>query len=230
MTTIEPHVGGIRQRVGTGRYAIYFQGRECGEERWTIERAPEGYVIAGTQETIAPHPFPSRQDYRVTLTLEWRPTGLEILWSVGGREVRATHRAESGTWRVRIEYAGHVKEQEGDFPDSCEVDYGTHLFSTILLARRDFAVGGEHEFPALRVGPPYMAVQPERMLYKCVEARTIETPRGATLAKRYRVTVPGRGEAGYSFWADERGVVLESFEALEATDTWMKLVEYEWER
>ena len=133
-------------------------------------------------------------------------------------------------WRVRIEYAGHVKEQEGDFPEACEIDYGSHLFSAFILARRDFAVGGEHEFPALRIGPPYMTVSPERMLYRCIEAGTLETPFGPIGAKRYQVSVPGRHEEGYGFWADERGVVLESLEGAEEGWPWMKLVEYQWER
>jgi hypothetical protein len=215
-------------RLGAGRYAVFARGAECGQERWSIERGPEGYVISGAQEMAEPHPFPSRQDYRATLDADWRIAGLEVRWSVGGRELVAIHRAEGDMWRVRIEYAGHVKEQEGDFPAVCEVDFGTHLFSTILLARRDFAVGGEHEFTALRIGPPYMAVQPERMLYRCVEAGTRNTPRGPRAAKRYVVTIPGRAEPGYSFWSDERGIVLESYEGPEASHTWMRLVDYEW--
>lgn len=179
-------------RVASGRYAVFARGAEVGEERWHIERGPDGFVVAGTQETIAPHPFPSRQEYRAALDPRWRIVGLEVRWRVGDREVLATHHSAAGMWRVRIEYAGHVKEQEGDFPDVCEVDYGTHLFSTILLARREFAVGGEHEFPALRIGPPYMAVHPDRMLYRCVESQTRLTPWGPRPAKRYVVSVPGR--------------------------------------
>jgi hypothetical protein len=224
-----PAMARVTGRIGSGRYVIFFQGRECGEERWAIERGDEGLIASGEQETIAPHPFPSRLAWRARLSPEWRPVGLEIVWNVGPREVRAIHRAEAGTWRVRIEYAGQVKEQQGEFPDACEVDYGTHVFSAFILARRDFAVGGEHEFPALRIGPPYMAVSPERMLYRCVEARTLETPFGPRAAKRYQVVVPGAGEPGYEMWADERGVVLESYEGAENHWPWMKLVEYQWE-
>jgi len=216
-------------RVAAGRYAVFARGLECGEERWRIDRHADGYIVAGTQEVIAPHPFPSRQEYRAALDSQWRIAGLEIRWRVGGRELLATHHSDAAMWRVRIEYAGQVKEQEGDFPDVCEVDYGTHLFSTILLARRDFAVGGEHEFPVLRIGPPFMAVQPERMLYHCVESQVRATPWGALTVKRYVVSVPGRAAEGYSFWSDERGVVLESFETPEPGEPWMKLVEYEWE-
>src|SRR5437867_1996841 len=71
----------LAEGVASGRYRIHFQGRECGEERWRIERAPGGLVATGEQETMPPHPFPSRQAYRATLTAEWRLTGLEILWS-----------------------------------------------------------------------------------------------------------------------------------------------------
>jgi len=209
-----------------GRYALFHSGRECGEERWQLERVPAGYVITGDQELIAPHPFPSRQEYRATLTREWRLTGLEIRWLVGQRHLLSTHRAGDGMWRVRIEYADHVKEQEGDFPSGCEIEYGTHLFNTIILARRDFQIGGEHEFPVLRIGPPYMAVSPSRMLYRCVEQGSFDGPFGPVPAKRYVVSVPPHGEAdAYSFWADADGFVLESYEGLDSSRPWMRLVE-----
>src|SRR5204862_6275532 len=117
----------------TGRYLLFFQGRECGMERWSIEGVPDGYVVRGDQELVAPHPFPNRQEYRATLTREWRVTGLEIRWNVGDRTLVSTHRAGDGMWRVRVEYAGPVKEQEGDFPAFREVDHGTHLFNTVVL-------------------------------------------------------------------------------------------------
>ena len=85
---------------------------------------------------------------------------------------------------MRIEQQGQVKEQEGDFPEFCEVDYGTPLFNAFVLARRDFGLGGEHEFPALRIGPPLMAVTPDRLLYRCVETGELRYPARS-----------GRGEA-----------------------------------
>jgi hypothetical protein len=213
--------------TAAGRYRIYSSGRECGEERWELHVVPDGYVVVGEQVTVPPHPVSSRHEYRATLTREWRLTGLEILWSVGERRLRATHLAQDRTWRVRIEYGGQVKEQEGDFPDFCEVEYGTHLFNAFILARRDFALGGEHEFPVLRIGPPWMAVSPERMLYRCVEVGTFETPRGPVPAKRYVVSLPPHPEAeGYTFWADEDGFVLESYEGVETSRPWMRLVEF----
>jgi len=197
--------------MAAGRYALFHAGRECGSERWRLESVPDGYVVTGEQELVAPHPIPSRQEYRATLTREWRLTGLEIHWQVGEHVLLATHHAGGDRWRVRIEYGGQVKEQEGDFPAFCEVDYGTHLFNTIVLAQRDFQLGGEHEFPVLRIGPPWMAVSPERMLYRCVERRTLETPLGPVNAKRYVVSLPpAPEEQGYAFWADEEGFVLES--------------------
>ncbi len=214
--------------VASGRYALFFGGHECGTERWRLESGPDGYVITGDQELIQPHPFPSRQEYRATLTRDWRLTGLEILWQVGGRTLVSTHRAGGDMWRVRMEYEDHVKEQEGDFPAFCEVDYGTHLFNTIVLARRDFQLGGEHEFPVLRIGPPYMAVTPERMLYRCIEQRALATPFGTVNAKRYVVSIPPAPEdQGYAFWADEDGFVLESCEGVDDSRPWMRLVEYQ---
>lgn len=212
----------------SGRYLLYHAGIECGEERWRIEGTEDGMVVIGEQETVPPHPFPNRHAYRATLTPEWRITGLEVHWSVGARELRAVHAAQGPMWRVRIEYGGQVREQEGDFPDFCEVDFATHLFNTLILARRDFQVGGEHEFPVLRIGPPIMAVTPDRMLYRCDEKGTFASPRGPVTARRYRVTLPAQGEdQAYEFWADEDGIVLESYDGLDRGRPWMRLVEYQ---
>ncbi len=213
--------------VLSGRYALFHEGHECGMERWRIEAAGAGLVVSGEQETVPPHPFPSRHAYRAALTRAWRITGLEVLWTVGARVLRAIHAADGPLWRVRIEYAGRVREQQGDFPDSCEVEYATPLSSTLILARRDFQEGGEHEFPALRIGPPLMAVSPERLRYRCAEVGVFGSPWGPVGARRYVVSTPPRGEEeGYAFWADEDGIVLESYEALDERRPWMRLVEY----
>ena len=212
--------------VAAGRYAIFHAGRECGEERWRIDAAGSGLVATGEQRVGAPHPYPSVAEYRVTLTDTMRPTGLEILWTVGARRLHALHEAAGHVWRVRIETEGQVREQHGDFPDFCEVEYGTHLFHTFFLARRDFQVGGEHEFPVLRIGPPWMAVSPERVLVRCVERGTFQAPWGAVAARRYVSSSPPQPqEEGYTFWADEDGMVLESCEGLDASRPWMRLME-----
>lgn len=217
-----------RAAVAAGRYAVFHGGVECGEDRWRLEHAGDHLVLAGAQEMAPPHPFPNRQDYRATLTPAFRVTRLEVRWAVGGRELRAVHAADGAMWRVRIEYQDHVREQEGDYPDACEVEFTTPLFMQFMLSRRDFQLGGEHEFPVLRVGPPYMAVSPERMLLRCIERGEREAPHGRVRAKRYVASLPPRGEdEGYTFWADEDDVVLESFDGPEPQRTWMKLVEYE---
>jgi hypothetical protein len=213
--------------IAAGRYVILHAGRECGEERWRIEATAAGLVATAEQVLEPPHPFPSRQEWRATLTREWRLTGLEIAWTVGERLLRAVHGADGARWHARLESAGQVREQHGDYPDVCEVDFGSPLFSTFFLARRDFALFGEHEFPVLRIGPPWMAVSPERMLVRCVEFGRRKTVRGAVEAKRYVVSLPPRGEdEGYTFWADPQGIVLESHEGPEPTAPWMTLTGY----
>ena len=97
-----------------------------------------------------------------------------------------------------------------------------------MLARRDFQVGGEHEFPVLRVGPPLMAVTPDQMLYRCVEKGTFAGPSRMVAAGFYVVSLPPRGEdEAYALWADESGIVLESYEGLDRSRPWMRLVEVE---
>jgi hypothetical protein len=175
---------------------------------------------------VSPHPMPSRQAYRAILTPEWRLTGLEIMWTVGERQLRAIHQADGLRWNVRIEYGGELKEQQGDYPLVCEVECATHLSTMFILAKKDFQVEGEHEFPVLRIGPPWMAVSPERMLFRCVEAGMFDGPNGPVSAKRYSLSLPPQGEdEGYTFWADEDGVVLESYEGPDTARSWMRLVE-----
>lgn len=212
--------------VAGGRYAIFHSGVECGEERWQVEVAPEGVIVTGVQEMVAPHPFPNRQEWRAAFDDDWRPAGLEVVWTVGPRGLRAVHARDGARWRVRVDSGGTVREQEGDFPGPCEVEFTTPLFVSAILARRDFAPGGEHEFPVLRVGPPWMAVTPERMLLRCAERGVYAAPWGAVPAKRYVLSLPPRPESeGYGFWADENDLVLESFEGPGPGATWMKLVE-----
>ena len=214
--------------VASGRYVIFHGGVECGEDRWRLQALPDGTVVlTGEHELARPHPFPNRQQYRATLTNTFRARSLEIVWSVGDRVLRALHEADAGQWRVRVDYQDHTREQQGDYPDICEVEYTTPLFNTVMLSRREFQLGGEPEFPVLRSGPPLMAVSPERMLIRCAEHAERDTPWGRVAAKRYVVSLPPRGEdEGYSFWADERDVLLESFEGASTRSTWMKLVEY----
>jgi hypothetical protein len=213
--------------VAAGRYAIFHAGCECGEERWRLDHADDHLVLTGEQVLEAPHPFPNRQHYRVALTTRYRPLGLEVHWRVGERQLAARHAGEGGRWHARIEHAGQVREQEGDFPDFAEIEFTSPLFQQFILSRRDFQVGGEHEFPVLRIGPPLMAVSPETMLLRCVELGEVSAPWGRVSARRYVVSLPPRPESeGYTFWADEHDRVLETFEGPEPRDTWMKLVEY----
>ena len=213
--------------VAEGRYHVYFAGGQCGEERWRIEQVDDGYVATGEQVLMPPHPLPHRQEYRIALTPEWRVVSVDIRLSVGSRRLVATHRADGERWHGHIDVDGHTREQRGDYPPTCEVETPTHLANTFLLAKRDFALDGEHEFTVLRIGPPLMAVEPARMLCRCVEIGTFETPLGPVGAKRYVMSLPGEpGGESYAFWADQHGVVLESYEGTDATHPWMRLVEY----
>jgi hypothetical protein len=213
-------------RVASGRYAIFHDARECGEERFEIQHAGDQLVASIVHELRAPHPLPNRQAYRVALSTTWRPLGLDVQWSVGQRVLNASHLAQDGRWLVRIAYQDQTRDQEGDFPEGCEVEIASPLALRLILARRDFQFGGEHEFPVLRIGPPLMAVTPERMRLTCVERGERPAPWGIVAAKRYVATWPPREAAeGYGFWASEDDWVLEAFEGAEPGRPWMKLIE-----
>src|SRR5690349_3764593 len=108
MPAPEPRALETGTELLSGRYILFHAGVECGEERWRIEQTEDGLVVTGEQEMGPPHPLPNRHQYRVTLTREWRVTGLEVLWTVGPRLLRALHATDGGLWRVRIEYGGGV--------------------------------------------------------------------------------------------------------------------------
>jgi len=210
----------------SGRYAIFFAGQPCGEERWTIVRTAAGEVASGEQVTRAPFPFPSTQRWRAGLDAEGRVAALEVDWEVGGRLVRASHAADGPTWRVHIDYAGHVREQEGDYPPGVHVLFGSPLFHTFAFRRFVLAPGAEHEFAALLVGPPYMAVEPGHQKLHCTETREIETALGRVSARRIEVLDPARGPAeALTMWIDEHDIVLEAYEGAGEGTPWMRLVE-----
>jgi hypothetical protein len=212
----------------TGRYAIHFAGRPCGEERWSIERTADGEVASGEQLTQPPFPFPSTLEWRATLSREGRLSGLELHWRVGERLVSATHAADGPMWRARIETRGHVREQEGDYPARAHVVLGAHLFHTFAFRTLVLEPGAEHEFPMLAIGPPWMAVDPGRLLVRCTEARTLETPMGPLAARRVEVFDPARGRAeAFAAWIDAHDIVLASHEGEGDALPWMTLVEYE---
>lgn len=211
----------------TGRYAIHFAGTPCGEERWSIERTPAGEVANGEQVTRPPFPFPSTLEWRATLSGEARLSGLELRWRVGDRLVTATHSADGVTWRARIEAQGHVREQEGDYPARAHAVLGAHLFHSFAFRTLVLEPGAEHEFPMLAIGPPWMAVDPGRLLVRCTEARTLETPMGPIAARRVEVFDPNRGRAeAFAAWIDAHDIVLASHEGESDALPWMTLVEY----
>lgn len=217
-------LGGI---VCEGRYMIFEAGVECGGEVWRIEPRDDGYVATGEQLTERPHPFPSRQEWRATLSPMWRVTSLEIHWFVGERHVFARHESAGDLWRARIDYSGHAREQEGDYPTFCEIGFGSPLFYTFALRHYVVAPGAEHEYPALFIGPPYMAVEPGREKLRCTEAAEHPSPRGPVAARRVVSSRPPATESdGSAFWIDEHDIVLEAFDGLDTTRPWMRLVEY----
>ncbi len=209
-----------------GRYAIHFGGVACGEERWSLERSADGEVATGEQVTRAPFPFPSTLEWRARTDRDARLAALEVRWRVGERVVEARHGADGERWRVRIEHQGHVREQEGDYPARAHVVLGSHLFHTFVFRTLVLEPGAEHTAPMLAVGPPWLAVDPGRLVLRCTEARPIETPLGVRDARRIEVVDPARGRAeAFAAWIDADDIVLASHEGEGDARPWMTLVE-----
>jgi hypothetical protein len=210
-----------------GRYAIHFNGQPCGHETFEITRTPAGEIAVGEQITTAPFPFPSRQQYRAATDIDGRVISLEVRWTVGERTVHAMHAADGGMWRATIDYQNHRREQEGDYPTRCQIAYGSHVLHTFMLRRLALAPGAEHEFAALLIGPPYMAVEPGHQHVRCTAEETRDGLHGPVKARRIEIFDPARGPTeAYAMWIDSHDIVLESYEGLQPTAPWMTLVEY----
>ncbi len=208
---------GVSPRV-VGRYESYFAGQVCGEERFEWLRAPDASLVAtGEQLLEAPHPLAGQTRYRAVVSPESRVLEVEIDWLVGTRALHAQHRAEGTLWHVRIDYAGHVREQEGDYPAACEVLYGSALFLHFAFQHYVLAPGAEHEFAALLIGPPYMAVEPGKQVLRCTEVRDLETAFGSTPARRVELHDPSGAEPPSMVWIDARDRVLESRDGVDAS-------------
>ena len=64
------------------------------------------------------------------------------------------------------------------------------------------------------------------MKLRCVEVGTFEAAHGTVKAKRYVASLPPASEdEGFTFWADEDGFVLESYEGHDVSRPWMRLVD-----
>jgi hypothetical protein len=201
---------GVAALLASGRYAIYHAGIEVGEERWSIEAAPEGGAIARAEQVLAaPHPLAS-----------------ELEWRVGTRTVRAEHEAFANRWHARIASGGHTREQAGDFPGQAEVAFGSHVLQTVMLRRYAMAPGAEHEFPSLVIGPPFFAVEPGRQRIVCTAAAMRQTPLGDRPARRIEFSDALGPVPAFAAWIDEHDVLLESYEDTVTEEPWMRLVEY----
>jgi hypothetical protein len=219
---------GAAALVAAGRYAIYHAGQEVGEELWSIEPAPEGGAWAqGEQVLVAPHPIPSELMWRAALSPEGRITSLEIDWRVGTRQLRAEHTLTGQRWHAKLLHAGHIREQEGDFPPQAEVAFGSHVLHTIMLRRYVLEEGAEHEFPALVIGPPWFGAEPGRQRVVCTEHQWRNMSWGRFKARHIEVSDPQGGAPPFRAWIDDHDVVLESFEDPWAREPWMRLTEYQ---
>ncbi len=218
-----------RQRFGeTGRYELFFSDRVCGEERFEVMPAPDGScVVTGEQTLEAPHPLAGQQRYRASLSPEGRVLAVEVDWLVGTRALHAQHQARGERWHARIDYAGHVREQEGDYPPSCQVLFGSPLFQSFALRHYVLAPGAEHEFPALVIGPPYMAVEPGKQRVRCTAALMLDTPLGRIASRRLEVLDPAATESPLALWIDASDRVLESRDGVHDTaPLLLRLVEW----
>ena len=218
---------GVAALLASGRYAIFHAGIEVGEERWSIEAAPEGGGIARAEQVLAaPHPLASELAWRARLTPEGRIAALEMEWRVGTRTVRAEHEAFANRWHARIASGGHTREQAGDFPGQAEVAFGSHVLQTVMLRRYAMAPGAEHEFPSLVIGPPFFAVEPGRQRIVCTAAEMRPTPLGDRPARRIEFSDALGPVPAFAAWIDEHDVLLESYEDTVTEEPWMRLVEY----
>lgn len=211
----------------SGLYHLFFAGQSCGEETFTVTRDAHGIERAsGRNETRAPHPLPGAIEWSATANAEQRLVALEIAWRVGERTLRTTHAAEGARWRVGIAYGADTRTQEGDYPPQAHVVFGSPVLQSWVLRRFALAPGAAHVFPALVVGPPWMAVEPGRHELRCTARETRDSALGARELNRIEWLDPGTPDAGeLVVWSDAQDVVHEVWEGAGATAPSAKLVE-----
>ena len=193
-----------------GRYEWFLDGASCGEEHFEILPVRGGGAVATIEQSWrAPHPLAGEQRVRAELSAEGRMSSLELDWLVGTRALHAHHRAEGATWHVRIDYAGHVREQQGDYPPTCEVLFGSPLSTMFALHHFALAAGAEHEFAALVVGPPYMAVEPGKQRVSWRGEGVLGMPWGSVAARQLEWTDAAGVELPTTVWVDAEDRVLE---------------------
>ena len=201
---------------------IFHPGEECGEERWRMEalRRRAGRAPA-SRSSVAPHPFPNRQEYRVTLTRgDGARPALEIALD-GGRAHAVAHasrrRARCGACGSST--AARSASRRATSRTFCEVEYAhasvqhRHPGAPRLRGRRRARVPGAAHRPAVHGGVARSACCTAASRRGRSTPRSARSTRSATWSACRR-----RGEdEGYTFWADEDGFVLESYEGLEPT-------------
>jgi len=121
--------------------------------------------------------------------------------------------------------AARLATRPGTSPTSQSI-FGSPLFQSFALQHYVLAPGAEHEFAALLIGPPYMAVEPGKQALRCTEARDLETSLGVVPARRVELHDPSGAEPPSLIWIDAHDRVLESRDGLDASSPLMqKLVE-----
>jgi hypothetical protein len=211
-----------------GRHQLLTAGADCGEEHWRVTAAAGGGLrLAGEQETRAPHPFPSQMEWRAEVAPSGRLARLEVEWRVGTRELHTVHEAVGERWQVRIAHAGHTREQEGDYPAACEVVFGAPLLWQVVLQRYAWGPGAVHEFPALVVGPPWMAVEPGRMRVMCTGVGACEVLGGSRAVRVLEVHDLAGGAAPWRLEVDDADRVLMAYEGTAATEPVLRITALE---
>ncbi|MCC6653112.1 MAG: hypothetical protein IT348_18310 [Candidatus Eisenbacteria bacterium] len=198
----------------SGTHDLFFAAQPCGHETWTIEREPSGAERAsGRQETVAPHPIPGVIEWSAAADADQRIVALEVRWQVGAMTVHAKHAADGGMWRVNMTVGDNARTQEGDYPARSHVVFGSPVLQSWVLRRFALEPGAEHVFPALVVGPPWMAVEPGQHELRCTAAETRATALGPRALKRIEWRDPAAPDAGaLTLWIDDADVVHELWE------------------
>lgn len=211
----------------SGLYHLHFAGQPCGSERFTVARDAHGIERAsGRSETAAPHPLPGTIEWSATASAEQRLVALEVRWQVGAMTVHARHAADGARWRVELTYGENSRVQEGDYPPQAHVVFGSPVLQSWVLRRFALAPGAAHVFPALVVGPPWMAVEPGRHELRCTARESRDTCAGPRELQRIEWLDPGTPDAGeLVLWCDGNDVVHEVWEGVGAVAPSAKLVE-----
>jgi len=198
--------GGERRPVSSGSYEIRIGGERIGDERFELFEK-KGYRLDSTRTAYWPEPM--RYEYHYEMKDSWSPKKLKLTTTRGGNFTELTLEPKGKNWRLEVKGRGRKnKKHELGRREGTVVDFGSVLFTGLVLRGLGLEPGGERSLDAIVLTLPDLAGARVAQVYRRVEDEEIESElRGTVEAAVYEVDSSGRT---HRLWVDPSGIVLKA--------------------